>query len=241
MNELQKQSKAIMETSGRGFEAGIDKEERITPRAKLLQDQTPEVKQNRLLSPDKQNLNLQPGKIVNSVTLEPLGTLFIPIIYWREFTRFNAMEKSQRGFDKEFDPGAFMWTTKNPDDPRIGDLAEFGPNGERPVVQRNLNFLSYFPEADNIAIITFSKTSYKTGKKLINAAATFGGDLFSRQYRLKPMLDNRPAGSFYKYEYEFAGLVNENMFPLCENVYRIFKDTEIKTTPEVVEEQEVSF
>src|SRR3990167_7619408 len=63
----------ISVTAPRGFEGGVEKEDLIIPRAKLLQ----------AMSPEMQEGGFTVGEIINSLTKEYLAEEFIPIFMFK--------------------------------------------------------------------------------------------------------------------------------------------------------------
>src|SRR3989338_5856015 len=109
----------------RGFEDGLDKEDLIIPRAKLIQALSPEMTEGLE--------GVKVGAIINSLTKEVLPQEFIPIFMFKNYIRFNPRSKDDPNFDSEFDPGAVVWESTDPLDPKVKVEAKFGPNGEKPV------------------------------------------------------------------------------------------------------------
>ena len=121
------QSGALMQAEGvqRGFEGGVDREDLIIPRAKLMQALSPELTEGLE--------GIKVGSVINSLTKEVLPQEFIPIFMFKNYIRFNPRSKDDPNFDSEFDPGAVIWKSTDPLDPKVKAEARFGPNGEKPV------------------------------------------------------------------------------------------------------------
>ena len=153
------QSGALMQAEGvqRGFEGGVDREDLIIPRAKLIQALSPELTEGLE--------GIKVGSVINSLTKEVLPQEFIPIFTFKNYIRFNPRSKDDPNFDSEFDPGAVIWKSTDPLDPKVKAEAKFGPNGEKPVATTFINFFSYFPGVPMPIIVSFSKTSYKAGQR----------------------------------------------------------------------------
>jgi len=100
--ELVKKETALMKPTGpqRGFEEGIEQEDLIIPRAKLIQALSPE------LSEDLEGIKI--GSIINSLTKEALPQKFIPVFVFKNFIRFNPRSKDDPNFSSNFEPGAVI-------------------------------------------------------------------------------------------------------------------------------------
>ena len=165
----------------KGLEEPSQQEDFIIPRAKLLQALSPEVVEH----PDK----FKPGMIINSLTLEVLPETFIPVFKFTNWIRFNPRNAKDQNYDPAYGPGDIIWRSKDPLDPRVIAESKFGEDGSNPLATKFLNFFAMFPGVDMPVIISFSKTSFKAGKRLLTLAqfATKDGqaiDLFGRKYRL---------------------------------------------------------
>jgi hypothetical protein len=195
----------------RGFEEGVTKEELIIPRAKLLQALSPEVTDG-MKSPDGKDLKI--GMVVNSLTREILPSEFIPIFKFTNWIRFNPRNDKDPNFDATFEPGAIIWRSNDPSDPKVQSEGAFGPNGEVPIATKFINFFCYFPGVPMPIIVGFSKTSYKAGRQLLSLAKFTPGDMFSRKYALTSkqvkseftyqVLEVSPAGIPAESDYKFA-------------------------------------
>jgi len=95
----------------RGFESGVDQQDLIIPRAKLIQALSPEMQDGLP--------GIKIGAIINSLTKEPLPEEFIPIFSFKNYIRFNPRSKDDPNFDSDFEPGAIIWRSADPSDPQF--------------------------------------------------------------------------------------------------------------------------
>lgn len=198
----------------RGFEGGVDREDLIIPRAKLIQALSPELTEGLE--------GIKVGSIINSLTKELLPQEFIPIFTFKNYIRFNPRSKDDPNFDSEFEPGAVIWKSTDPLDPRVKTEAKFGPNGEKPIATTFINFFSYFPGVPMPIIVSFSKTSYKAGKNLLSLAKFCGGDMFSRKYRLVSQMETNDIATYAVFKVSPVGSANQDEFDLCERLWNEF-------------------
>lgn len=196
---------------GRGFETESGREDLLIPRVKLLQP----------LSPEVQELDMKAGQIINSLTKEVLPVEFVPVFVFKEYIRFNARDEKSEGYDDKYAPGALMWKTSDPNAPEV-EQTKFGPNGERPLGQQVLNFFSYFPGCTMPIIVSFSKTSYKTGKQLYSLAKFCGGDMFSRKYTLSAKKETNDSGIFWVFQVAPAGMSSPEEHKTAEALWESF-------------------
>jgi len=71
-------------------------------------------------------------------------------------------------------------------------------------------------------IVSFSKTSFKAGKKLISLALRSGGDMFSQKYRLASKKEVNGDISYYTLTVEPAGAADEAIYKAAEALYETF-------------------
>ena len=212
--------------SQRGFGAGVEQEDLIIPRAKLVQAMSPE------LSEDIEGLKV--GSIINSLTKEILPPEFIPIFFYKSFARFNPRSNKDQNFDPEFAPGATMWTSNDQFDPKVLAQAKFGANGEKPLAMTFLNFFCYFPGSPMPIIASFSKSSYKAGKQLLSLAKFSRTDMFAKKYQLTSVMESNSSGTFAVLKVSLVGASSTEEFKLCENLWTDFsgRAKEIKVAEE---------
>lgn len=223
---------AINNGPQRGFEAGEDKDDLIIPRAQLIQSTSEEIKQGIE--------GFKVGMIVNSLTKEQLPDVFIPILAMpKTFIRWNPRKQSDPNYDSNFDPGALIWRSNDPLDPRVVDGIKFGPNGEPPAVTRYINYLVWFVGYHSPIILSFSKTSYDAGRNLYSLAKLSGGDIFNRKYKLISKDDTNKAGDTFKVlKVSPAGVAEPNEYKTAEMLWKEFspRTKDIKVQEDAPEE-----
>ena len=196
----------------RGFEAEIDKSDIIIPRAKLIQKMSVEFGEG-----------VKEGAIINSVTKEILPSIFTPIFIYKEFVRFD-------------DNKTMLWKSTDPKDPRVIKEAAFGENGEAPLAMTTLNFFSMFDGLPMPVIVSFGKSSYKTGKQLLSLARFSGQDMFARKYTLGSKKVDNPKGSFCIFTVNPAGFVTEADYIIANQLWETYssKAADLKVHDETV-------
>jgi len=210
------QSGALMQAEGiqRGFEGGVDREDLIIPRAKLIQALSPELTEGLE--------GIKVGSIINSLTKEVLPGEFIPVFTFKNYIRFNPRSKDDPNFNPDFDPGAVIWKSTDPLDPKVKEEAKFGPNGEKPLATTFINFFSYFPGVPMPIIVSFSKTSYRAGKNLLSLAKFCGGDMFSRKYKLVSQMETNDIATYAVLKVTPAGDANPEEYAVGERLWKDF-------------------
>jgi hypothetical protein len=211
-------SGSLIKQGGRGFEEPIEREDLIIPRASLLQSKSPEVEE----SIEKGDGKFKPGMIINSLTKEILAVEFVPVFKFTNWIRFNPRKREDPNFDPAFDAGEIIWRSTDPMDPKVIEEAQFGPDGEKPKATKFMNFFCLFPGQQGPVIVSFSKTSFKAGKKLISLALRAAGDMFSQKYRLGTKKEEKDSNTYFVLTVEPAGPADEQLFKAAEGFYDQF-------------------
>lgn len=214
-----------------GFNDGEDKEDLIIPRAKLLQAMSPEIVDELP--------GLKVGDIINSVTKEKLPATFVPIFMFKNWARFNPRQKTDPGFDNNYEGGQMIWRSDNPNDPRVIEEAQFGPNGEKPLAYTFMNFFAIFEGVPTPIIVSFSSTSYKAGKQLYSIAKFAGVDMFARKYSLGQKKEAKGNDKYFVLTVNPAGVCTQDQYDLGLKLFKDFgsKKSEIQVHDEADEQR----
>jgi hypothetical protein len=219
LDTVKKAEIAPIATTQRGLESGIDRGDLVIPRASLIQALSPEMSDKEI---KKQYPSIRIGSIINSLTKEPLGERMIPIFFYKNWARFNPRKKDDKNYDSSIEPGAMIWRSDDPLDPRVLAESVFGPNGEIPLAVTFMNFFSYFPGSSMPIILSLSKTSYATGKRLLSLAKFSAGDLFSKAYKLTSSMETNDIGTYAVFKIQPAGTVEPEEYAICEQLWKDF-------------------
>lgn len=231
MNDMIKKENTAVSTAlsqGRGLEQSSDRKDLILPRAKKIEAMSPEMQDPELLK-----AGIHPGVIINSITKEILPEKFIPIIYFKQWIRFNANKEGDRGWVSGFGPRDIIYITQDKNDPRLltddvwdGDLPPFATTF--------LNFLSVFEGQQVPVIISFGGTNFKAGRTLLSLATFKGGDLFSNKYRLTTKKKQNDMGTWYTLDVAYSEKANGGEYAVAESLYESLKvkDVQVHTDGE---------
>lgn len=185
-----------------GFDDGDDKD-LIIPRVKLVQS-------NDMANFDPATEgDIRPGMFINSITHEILDPEFIPIFVFKKWIKFTPMDQG----------GGIEWQSSDPNDPRVIEEAKWGENDEKPLATTFLNFFSLFKGCESPLLLSFSRTSYKAGKKLYSLAKLRPGDIFSRKYKL---LSKQVKDKFTYWVFDVAPGVNASPEE-CAQSHKVFQ------------------
>lgn len=215
-NELATQGAGpLAKPRGASLQSGYDQKDILWPRVMLLQFTPPK-------SVDIPMDIFKPGKIVNSITLAEMPKTFVPIAVRTKWIRFNAQEKSKPGYDPSYELGAKMWESEDPLDPRVQKEGAWGSNGESPLATKILEFFCLFEGEDLPVLLSFSKTSFTAGQRLLTMAQ-MGSEMYSFKYTLASKLEkNKQDQNFYILTVMNAGKTDEATFDRCQAIFEFY-------------------
>lgn len=207
---------------GRGHEILPEMDEMELPRAKVVQFTSEEAK-----AKDKED-RVEPGTLINSITKKPINGIFIPIMRSVNYIQWNPRKKDDPNFDPAYDPGALIFQTNDPRDPRVIAGKDFGPNGEPPKVTQYIEFLCYFQGEAYPLMLSFAKTSLKAGKRLNSLTMMMGGDMFSGKYKISYTQEGETGSEHFVADVRPAGKASPEEFLIAEHWYNQFQSRKPK-------------
>ena len=221
--EVVKQQGLVVPVKGRGFSDDFDQSDYLIPRAKIIQFVSNETK-----DPDETK-RIPAGRFINSVSKTEIPKVFIPIIAYKTYVRFNPLDSKDPRFDKNFEAGKLIFTTRDRHDPRVVEGIAWGDNGEKPLVQKVLNYLCFFAGENFPLILSFKSTSYKGAQRLNTLLESAGGDLFSNRYRILITTETKAGNSYYVLNVEAAGKSTPEEYAICESLYNRFSNKDVES------------
>ena len=224
-SNMKTQIAALFDPNRKGFEEKIQPGELTIPRVRMLQGLSPEVQAQPKI--------YYAGLLINSITKEVLTEGFIPVKRMpNSWVRFNARDSKDPNFVPDIKPGGLVWRSDDPKDPRVIEGIKFGPNGEAPPATAFLNFLCYFEGFTIPCLLSFGRTSYKAGQNFLTMAFGFGGDMYSRKYKLATKQVTNDKGTFYVLETTPAGKCSDDERAIGETLYNAFGAIDVKVHEE---------
>jgi hypothetical protein len=178
----------------------------------------------------------QPGMIINSLTKEILPAKFIPVFKFTNWIRFNPRNSKDDNFDPAYGPGDIIWRSNDPLDPRVQEESKFGPNGEPPIATKFLNFFCYFPGVNMPLILSFSKTSFGAGKRLLSLAQFSGKDMFATKYKVASKQEIGEVGAYFVFVVDLVGAADEPEYALGFGLWEQYANKPIQVHDEAPEE-----
>lgn len=223
---------AIPNQPRQGFEVSCQREDLIVPRAKLF---------NGLPKEYEDYPDAKPGQLLNNITKEVLPSVFVPIMRHIEWIRFNAGSaklpdgSANPAFDKAFEPSEVIWRSTDPNDPRVIAESVWGPNGEKPLALKFLNFLSYFPGSSMPVMVSFYKTSLNAGKAVNSVLEYSQGAMFAHSFKLSSKITKTGEHSHYVLQATYNGKTNPEDYLIAEHLYNSLKGANVQAKTEFTE------
>ena len=230
--------------AGRGFDEFED-DDLIIAYAKLMQPLSPEVQED-----EGQFEEVSQGDLLNSLTGANYGTklTFIPLLFKKRRIKWiprddgGGMECGS-GNARIPDTGEMLsascsmcphskWTRGPEIDKQGNEVA--GTMVNRPPA---CDLLYVFPsmvitegteDADRLVAITFSRTSFNAGKRLVNIARMSGGDIFRKPYMISTRKEKNDKGIFFVIDVNPAGNLSEDQYKGAEGLFEMLHSIQYK-------------
>lgn len=189
----------------------IDAEDRMIPRLKIMQPLSPEVDEGIAKS----------GEFLNSIAKKSYGKeiQIIPIVWW----------KSRIDWAPREDGGEILCQARDAVHGTVNgacadcELSKWHDK-EAPECTAIINILMLVNSAELIAC-SFMKTSYGTGKQLINLFNYKGVDIFNFQYTLYTQQEENTKGKFWVVKYkDLNAAISDEAYGRCSEIYTNFSN-----------------
>lgn len=190
----------------------------------------PRIKVINALSPERIEGEAQEGDVINSLTKESVvGKRFIPLKQYYSNIWWNPDRNEDnrifcRSFDGRIGNGdngtlACAQCKKNQwDNTKVGKDAQ-------PVCTSYLNFLGFFEDDPMPVVLSFSKTNYNEGKKMLSIARSLRASLWNYGYMLTGKKVSKDRNVWYIIEPKLAGDTTPEQRALGLELYRAYETT----------------
>lgn len=221
-----------------GMDDDAERGELIIPRLMLVQHMPfRNVEVNKRECP--------PGTLVSSITASAVATedgkgtadggsiVVIPVIRSRKWIRFNPMKKDDAGFDPGAEPGAKIWESNDPDDPRVKADGEWGPNGEPPLATKIIEFLVMIPGEPLPHVLSFLRSSFNAGKQL-STICKYGkkpsgrNAIYAHRIRMRVKETKNEKGQFFVPIIQEAGFASDEEYETARAIREDFRHVDMK-------------
>jgi len=197
----------------------------------------PRIKIINALSPERLDGIAEEGAILNSLTQEKVTSQrFIPIKQYYSNIRWNPDRDSETrmfcrsfdgriGIDDEGNHSCESCSKCKFDNTKTGKEAQ-------PLCTSYLNFLGFFSGNPMPVVLSFSKTNYNEGKKLLSIARAMRASIWNYAYTLSGKQISKDRNRWYIIIPQMAGATTEEERALALELYRAYEGTKIDTAYE---------
>jgi len=220
-----------------------NKTEVVNPQEQILgfEESRPEdtllarVKVVNALSPERKDKTADEGDIILSLTGEHIGPddRFIPIKQYYSNIEWNPDRSSEnrilcRSFDGKIGVCSDGTTLscasckKNQfDNSKVGKEAQ-------PTCTAYMNFLGFFSDNPAPLVLSFSRTNYNEGKKMLSIAKSLMKSLFSYTYKLESKLVSKNNNEWYIIVPKLSEATSEPLKAVAMDVYKAYEKMIVK-------------
>ena len=193
----------------------------------------PRLKVINALSPERVDGTAMEGDIINSLTGESVvGKRFIPIKQYYSNIRWNPDRNADqrilcRSFDGRLGEGeegalACQSCRKNQFDNTKRDRAA------QPSCTAYINFLGFIEGNPMPVVLSFAKTNYNEGKKLLSIARSMRSSIWNYAYYLKGVQVTKERNKWYNIQVAMAGETTAEERQLAFELFKAYEKSMIK-------------
>ena len=197
----------------------------------------PRIKVINALSPERTEGIAQEGDIINSLTKESvIGKRFIPIKQYYSNMHWN----SDRNAENRILCRSLDGRIGNTEDGAIScaqckknqfDNTKKGKDSY-PTCTAYINFLGFFDDEPMPVVLSFAKTNYNEGRKMLSIARSLRVSLWKYAYSLVSKKVSKDRNIWYIVVPNLAGSTTPEQQALAFELYKIYNDTTIDTNYE---------
>lgn len=192
----------------------------------------PRIKVINALSPERVDGIAQEGQLLNSLTQEDItGKLFVPIkqyyscIHWNpnrddELRIFCRSDDGRMGHN---DLGAVSCATCGKcefDNSKTGKDAQ-------PQCTKYLNFLGFISGQPMPIVLSFARTNYNEGRKMLSIAKSMRQALWNFSYKLESRQVTKDRNKWYIIVANMAGVSSDEDKALASSLFAAYSDTTV--------------
>ena len=220
----------VTQNETHGFEDSRN-EDLIIPRIKVI----------NALSPERQDGDAEEGDVINSLTLEKINDpdssfIFIPIKQYYNNIKWNPDRDAElrmlcRSIDGRIG--------NNEDGVRICedcgcdkfDNTKTGKDAQ-PTCTTYINFLGFFSGNPMPVVLSFAKTNYNEGRKLLSMARSMRCNIWNYGYKISSRLMTKNKNKWYNMVVEMAGPTSEDDRALAYEIFKSYANAAVTTNYE---------
>lgn len=213
---VKEEPKAVaVQAPGMGME-NISSEDILIPRIKVIYSLSKEMK-----DPELRN-TLKQGMIINTNTKEEIkNPVFSVLHFFKMYAKFNPMKPTDRGFNASLPPGATEFVAMSKDDARIKPEDLEWTDGLPPLVAEMRGFLVLFDGEDMPCVLSFFRSSAKSGKELATQIFVPGKPAWDKKFKLY-VEEKTDKGVYYILKTRLVGKNTDEEKARCKAMFDMF-------------------
>ena len=194
----------------------------------------PRIKVINALSPERVDGIAEEGAVLNTLTQEPIGDrVFIPIKQYYTNIEWNP----DRGAEQRMLCRSFDGRTGNCDDGiRMCDACggtrfDNTKTGKaaQPTCTAYINFLGFFAGEPMPVVLSFAKTNYNEGKKLLSIAKSMRCSIWNYGYKIGSKQMTKDRNKWFNLTIAMAGPTSEEDRALAFELYKVYDSLAVNT------------
>ena len=192
----------------------------------------PRIKVINALSPERIEGIAQEGQLLNSLTQEDItGQVFVPIRQYYSCIHWNP--------ERDSEPRIFCRS----DDGRVGyndlgavscatcakcefDNSKTGREAQ-PQCTKYLNFLGFISGTPMPIVLSFARTNYNEGRKMLSIAKSMRQALWNFGYRLESRKVSKDRNTWYIITASMAGVTNDDDKAMAAMLFQAYADAAV--------------
>lgn len=217
------EDKAVaIQSAGEGME-NISNEDILIPRVKVVYGLSKEMKDPELRK------TLQQGMIINTNTKEEIkNPIFTVLHFFKTYAKFNPMSPQAPGFNKDLAPGATEFVCFNRNDVRINPAHLEWTDNNPPIVTEMRSFLVLFDGDDLPCVLSFYRSSARTGKELATEIFVPGQPAWNKKFKLYTE-EKTDKGVYYVLHVKSVGKATEEEKAKAKQMHAMFSKSAHKS------------
>lgn len=195
----------------------------------------PRIKVINALSPERIDGEAEEGDVINSLTKESVKELhFVPIKQYYSCIKWNPdRDADPRMLCRSFD--GRVGTTADGDVKMCkqcgADQFDNTKSGKaaQPTCTRYLNFLGFFEENPMPVILSFARTNYNEGRKMLSISKSMRAAIWAYSYKIDSRLVSKDRNKWYILVPTMSGKTSEETRQLAFELFNSIQVSRIQT------------
>lgn len=194
----------------------------------------PRIKVINALSPERQDGLAAEGDVINSLTVESVvGKKFIPIKQYYSNIWWNPDRNADnrvicRSLDGRIGNGEGVTLGCAQCKKNQWDNSKMGKDAQ-PICTSYLNFLGFFENEPMPVVLSFAKTNYNEGKKMLSMARSLRASLWDYSYALEGKKVSKDRNTWYNISISLTGETTPEQRALAFELYKSYEGMSINT------------